>query len=80
LVGLRKETNPNKVLWISCCDRYLDRLSLCSEPLQQIVQECQSAGVVEECALRDLALDCFLTGQWDESEKLANEGLGRAKG
>jgi len=78
LVGLRKETNPNKVLWISCCDRYLDRLSLCSEPLQQIVQECQSAGVVEECALRDLALDCFLTGQWDESERLANEGLTRA--
>jgi len=80
LTGLRTETDPTIILRTSGCARYVDRLHLCREPLQRIAQESTGARSMEESALGDLALDCFLTGQWDESEKLANEGLGRAKG
>jgi len=80
LAGLRDETDPTIILRISGCARYVDRLHLCREPLQRIAQGSAGARSFEEIALRDLALDCFLTGHWEESERLANEGLGRAKG
>jgi DNA-binding CsgD family transcriptional regulator len=78
LEGLRKESDPTTIVRISGSARYLDRHNLRREPLQRILQESAGAGEAEVCALRDLALDCFLTGQWVESERQANEGLARA--
>jgi DNA-binding CsgD family transcriptional regulator len=74
LVGLRKETDPTTIVRIAGSARYVDRPDLRREALQRIIQE-SVGGVNEACALRDLALDCFLAGQWDESEQLADEGL-----
>jgi DNA-binding CsgD family transcriptional regulator len=75
LVELPKETDPTAIMGSA---RYLDRQNLSRETLQRIVLESGAGEVVGACARRDLALDCFLAGQWVESERLANEGLVRA--
>jgi len=81
LVGLRDETEPTRIIRTSVAARYVDRMSLCREPLQRIVEE--SAGRADTVgldAVRELSLDRFLIGQWDESERLANEGIKRTVG
>jgi len=75
LVGLRDETDPTAIWRISGSARYVDRQNLCQEPLYRIVQGSTGDGIVGTCGLRDLALNCFLTGQWDESERLVSEGI-----
>jgi DNA-binding CsgD family transcriptional regulator len=75
LVGLRKETDPTTIVQISGSARYVDRQNIQRGSLQRIVQESEGSGVIEICALRDLAFDFFLAGKWDESARLANEGL-----
>jgi DNA-binding CsgD family transcriptional regulator len=77
MAGLHNETDPARIVRIANSARYVDRVNLCREPLQRIVQESTSPGEVEASALRDLALDCFLTGQWDESAQHAHEGIHR---
>jgi len=76
--ALRDETDPATILRISGAARFVDRQNLCREPLLRIVHGLPAAGVFAASALRDLAIDCFLAGQWDESDRLANEGLTRA--
>jgi len=78
LVGLRDESDPTAIWRISGSTRYVDRQNLCQEPLYRIVQGSTGDGIVGTCGLRDLALNCFLTGQWDESERLVSEGIAGA--
>jgi DNA-binding CsgD family transcriptional regulator len=81
LVGLRDETEPTRIIRTSVAARYLDRMTLCREPLRRIVGE--SAGRADTLALdavRELSLDGFFIGLWDESERLANEGIKRTVG
>jgi AAA ATPase domain len=81
LVGLRDETEPTRIIRTSVAARYVDRMTLCREPLRRIVEE--SAGRADTLALdavRELSLDGFFIGLWDESERLANEGIKRTVG
>jgi len=81
LVGLRNETEPMRIIRTSFAARYVDRISLCREPLQRIVEESAGgADALERRALCELSLDCFFIGQWDESERLADEGIKRTTG
>jgi len=73
------ETDLTSIVRISRSARFVDRLYLCRERLSRFVREPVDAGIIEANALRDLCLDDFFTGQWDESEQLAR-GLSSAEG
>jgi len=75
VAGLKDETDVDRIVRISYSARFVDRLSLCREPLGRIVRESVCAGVIEARALGHLCLDDFFTGRWDEAERLASEGV-----
>jgi DNA-binding CsgD family transcriptional regulator len=76
---LHNETDPTKVVRICGSARYVDRTHLCRAPLRRIVEDSGGASSIKASALRDLALDNFLSGRWDESERLASEGIKRTE-
>jgi AAA ATPase domain len=80
LTGLRSETDPVRIIRISGSARYLDRLHLCREPLLRSVEESTVSRTYGAAVLRDLALDSFCSGRWDEAERFANEGIERTVG
>lgn len=76
LVALRQETDPTTIWRVSMSARYVDRLNLGEESFHRIVHD-PNVGALGTCGLQHLALHYFFTGQWDESERLANYGLTR---
>jgi len=80
LTGLRSETDPVRIIRISGSARYVDRLHLCREPLLRSVEESAGSRTFGAAVLRDLALDSFCSGRWDEAERFANEGIERTVG
>ena len=74
---LHDESDPTHIVRTSSAAILVDRLSGCREALWQVVFDGRRGGAVAS-AIRAIALlssDDFLTGQWDEAEKLAQEGL-----
>jgi len=80
LAGLRGDANAERIVRISRSARFVDRLHLCREPLWRIVRDPEVAGILEANARRNLCLDDFLTGQWDDAQRLAEEGIRLAEG
>jgi DNA-binding CsgD family transcriptional regulator len=56
---------------------YAERLPACRSPLDAVVTAARNGGALPPAidAVFQLAIDCFLTGRWDESERYVAEGL-----
>ena len=75
--GLADVDNPVEVLRIAGGALFLDRISLCRDPLLRVVRDGRDGGVVALAitALSYLATDAVQTGLWDEAVQMADECL-----
>ncbi len=75
--GLPGETDHLRILMISSTAHFTDRQPGCREALWRVVREGrQGSGVTPLItALDHLSLDGWMTGQWDQAQELADEGL-----
>ena len=73
----RPAGRPGPLIRTGIAVAYLDRLSLCREPLQRAIQHGREGGAVTSAieALFLLGQDAFHTGRWDEAQQLIDEGL-----
>ncbi|WP_413810672.1 AAA family ATPase [Streptomyces sp. OE57] len=79
IAELSAETDPVTISRVTITATFVGRLAACRESLWRVVRYAQSAGVaIEANALRDLALGGFMSGRWEEAERLATLGLERA--
>ena len=74
---LDHETNPAQVIRIAVASGYGERLPQCRAALWRLVQEGREGGAIHFSiqALGLLGLDAFIAGNWDEVQKLAEEGV-----
>jgi DNA-binding CsgD family transcriptional regulator len=79
--GLSAEGDQWRVLVISSAAVYTDRLAGCREALRRVVSDgregCAVLPVIT--ALTLLSLDAFMTGRWDDAQRLADECLEAAE-
>jgi DNA-binding CsgD family transcriptional regulator len=77
VAGLGQQVSPARITRTGIAVAYLDRLSLCREPLQRAIQHGREGGAVTSAieALFLLGQDAFHTGRWDEAGQLVDEGL-----
>jgi hypothetical protein len=56
---------------------YAERLPACRPALDLVVAAARDGGALPPAidAVFELGIDCFLTGRWDEAERLVSEGL-----
>ncbi|MDT4892830.1 MAG: hypothetical protein QOE97_1865, partial [Pseudonocardiales bacterium] len=76
--GLRDVHDPARIIRIGTASVYVDRLADSREGCWHLVQQGREDGPARRhlAALMHLCLDDFLTGRWDESYELAEEGIG----
>ena len=74
---LEHEVNPAQIVRIGIAADYVDRLSGCREALRRVVRDGRAGGAVTSAieALLLLYVDAFQSGQWDEAQRLADEGV-----
>ncbi|MGW0581729.1 AAA family ATPase [Streptomyces sp. NPDC002920] len=77
LAGIRDEEDPGQVVRVGTACVYPDRLAEVREVSWRVVRQGRRGGPARRHidALMHLCLDDFLTGQWEEAERLAAEGL-----
>ena len=77
VADLGQQVSPARIIRTGIAVAYLDRLSLCREPLQRAIQHGREGGAVTSAieALFLLGQDAFHTGRWDEAQQLIDEGL-----
>jgi DNA-binding CsgD family transcriptional regulator/tetratricopeptide (TPR) repeat protein len=77
VASLHSEADYVRILTISAAAVYVDRLADCREALLRVVRDGRLSGafLMAVTALTNLSLDDFMTGRWDEAQKLADEGL-----
>jgi DNA-binding CsgD family transcriptional regulator len=75
--GLPTETNEFRILTVSSGAIYTDRLAACREPLRQVLRDGREGGAITLAisALRQLCIDAFFAGRWDEAQDMAEEGI-----
>lgn len=75
--GLADEADPTRIERIGTAALFLDRAFGCREALWRVVDDGRDGGAVTSAinALMVLCIDDFMTGQWQESARLADEGL-----
>ena len=74
---LSHEANPAHLVRIAVASSYVERLPQCRSALWRVVQDGRDGGAIAFSiqALALLGFDAFLTGQWDEMERLADEAV-----
>lgn len=74
---LSNEASPAHVVRIGLASFYVERLPQCRSALWRVVQDGRDGGAIALSiqALGLLGFDAFLTGQWDELDKLADEAV-----
>lgn len=74
---LRGEYNPIAITRMGIASVYVDRLAQCREPLRRVIDDGRGAGAVALAinATITRCVDSWLTGQWDEADALAAEGI-----
>ena len=79
--GLAAEADHWRILIISSAAVYTDRLAGCRAALQRVASEGRDGSAVLPAisALTLLSLDAFMTGGWDEAQRLAGECLDAAQ-
>ncbi|MEV5571759.1 AAA family ATPase [Spirillospora sp. NPDC052269] len=77
VADLGQQVSPARIIRTGIAVAYLDRLSLCREPLRRVIQHGREGGAVTSAieALFLLAQDDFHTGRWDEARDHLDEGL-----
>jgi DNA-binding CsgD family transcriptional regulator len=77
LARLDEETDPTRVCRVARAATYLDRGDRCRQSLERLVSDGRRGGAVgaQVQALRQLELDAFARGRWEDAERLAVEGL-----
>ncbi|WUD70470.1 AAA family ATPase [Streptomyces sp. NBC_00510] len=77
LAGLAHESDPTKIVRIGTAGVYVDRLSRARDAARRIHGQEQGAGLAVKKlgVLPLLCQDAFNTGRWDETIRLADEGL-----
>lgn len=76
--GLHDELDLVVIERIARAGTYVDRVPYCREALWRVVRDGRRGGAVATAinALMHLCVDDFFAGRWDETERLAEEGLG----
>lgn len=76
LAALPSELDAGRIVRTGTASVYLDRLGDVREPSWRLVEQGRTEGSTRRHlgALMHLCLDDFLTGRWDESEVLSEEG------
>jgi DNA-binding CsgD family transcriptional regulator len=79
--GLAAEADHWRILIISSAAVYTDRLAGCRAALRRVVSEGRDGSAVLPAisALTLLSLDAFMTGRWDQAQRLAGECLDAAQ-
>jgi DNA-binding CsgD family transcriptional regulator len=74
---LGQQVSPARITRTGIAVAYLDRVSLCREPLQRAIQHGREGGAITSAieALFLLGQDAFHTGRWDEARQVVDEGL-----
>jgi tetratricopeptide (TPR) repeat protein len=74
---LGHEVSPAHLVRIAVASSYVERLPQCRSALRRVVQDGRDGGAIAFSiqALALLGFDAFLTGQWDELERLADEAV-----
>jgi len=74
---LEHETSPTKIIRIAIASGYGERLPQCRTALRRLVQEGGEGGAIHPSiqALGLLGLDFFIAGDWEEVQRLADEGV-----
>ena len=74
---LSHEANPAHLVRIAVASSYVERLPQCRSALWRVVQGGRDGDAIAFSiqALALLGFDAFLTGQWDEMERLADEAV-----
>jgi DNA-binding CsgD family transcriptional regulator len=74
---LGHEASPAHLVRIAVASSYVERLPQCRSALWRVVQDGRDGGAIAFSiqALALLGFDAFLTGQWDELERLADEAV-----
>lgn len=77
IADLSMEAHPARIVRIGLAAVYVDRLPGCRSALWRVVNDGRAGGAVASAidALFLLANDAFMTGQWDELDRLTDEGL-----
>jgi DNA-binding CsgD family transcriptional regulator len=75
--GLHDEADPARIVRIGMAAFFVDRMSACRQAHWRVVEDGRRGGAVGSAviALIHLCLDDLFTGQWDEAQSLAEEGL-----
>ena len=75
--ALGRETDPREIVRIGVAGFYVDRLAGCRHALWRVVEDGRSGGAVASSisALLLIGFDEFLTGEWDDAERLSDEAL-----
>jgi DNA-binding CsgD family transcriptional regulator len=75
--ALADEPDPTHIVRLAFAGIFVDRLGACRQALWRVVRDGRSGGAIGSAiaALILLGLDDFLTGNWDQSEELVDEGL-----
>jgi DNA-binding CsgD family transcriptional regulator len=79
--GLAAEADHWRILIISSAAVYTDRLAGCRAALRRVASESRDGSAVLPAmsALTLLSFDAFMTGGWDEAQRLAGECLDAAR-
>jgi DNA-binding CsgD family transcriptional regulator len=74
---LGTEADPTRIERIATAALFLDRASGCREALWRTIEDGRNGGAVASAinAMMVLCIEDFMTGQWEESASLADEGL-----
>lgn len=75
--ALAGESDPTRIVRLAFAGIFVDRVGACRQALWRVVRDGRSGGAVGSAttALILLSLDDFLTGRWDQAERLVDEGL-----
>jgi DNA-binding CsgD family transcriptional regulator len=77
IAGLASIHDPLRITRLTVAACYAERLPACRPALSLVAADGRSGGALPPAidAVFQLGIDCFLTGRWDEAERLVAEGL-----
>ncbi|WP_258314801.1 AAA family ATPase [Streptomyces sp. Act143] len=72
-----EERDPTRIVWLSIASVFVDRLSGLRQGLWRTVRDGREGGAVGSAinSMQLLGIDDFLTGRWDESQRLIDESV-----
>ena len=77
ITGLARVHDPLRITRVTVSACYADRLPACRPALNLVAAAGRGGGALPPAidAALQLGIDCFLTGRWDEADRLIAEGL-----